>query len=106
MLERIVDSLGPGSQGNDPLYRRLAASLVGAIKRGEIEIGSRLPAERPLAQALALSRSTVVSAYDLLEQDGWIARKRGSGTIVAPSARSGVPDRDALVTTLGRNAAF
>lgn len=106
MLERIVATLGPWSQGNDPIYRRLAESLAGAIKRGELEIGSRLPAERPLAQALALSRSTVVSAYDLLEQDGWIARKRGSGTIVAASARAGVPDRDALITTVGRNAAF
>jgi DNA-binding transcriptional MocR family regulator len=64
------------------LYRLLAAALQQAILRGDIAAGSRLPAARRLAQQLAASRTTVVAAYDLLRQDGWVERRIGSGTWV------------------------
>ena len=45
-----------------PLYRRLVTLLEGAIARGDVPAGMRLPPERDLAAALDISRATVVSA--------------------------------------------
>jgi DNA-binding transcriptional MocR family regulator len=60
--------------------------LADAIRRGVgdgvIPVGSRLPAERALAESLAVSRTTVNAAYGLLENGGWLERKQGSGTMV------------------------
>ena len=56
----LVGALGKWSDGDGPVYRRLARTLEALIDRGEIEPGSRLPAERVLAAALAVSRTTVV----------------------------------------------
>lgn len=80
----LLDVLGPWSQGEGPLYRLLEEGLRAAILRGDIASGTRLPAERELAQALAVSRTTVAAAYELLQQDEWVERRRGSGTWVRP----------------------
>jgi DNA-binding transcriptional MocR family regulator len=68
--------------GAGPVYRRLAAAIRAAIERGELKPGGRIPSERALAKRLAVSRTTVVSAYEELRRDGLIASRRGSGTRV------------------------
>ena len=65
-----------------PRYCRLASAATAAIAAGWLPAGARLPAERPLAAALAVSRTTVVGAYELLREQGWIETRRGSGTRV------------------------
>ena len=79
--------LGPSlagwtANGPGPLYRRLAESIRGAIRRAEMPSGTRLPTERALAAELSVSRSTVVAAYDLLREEGWLESRQGSGTWV------------------------
>ncbi len=74
--------LGAWSHAPGPLYRLLAHALRNAILTGDIPAGTRLPAERALAAALAVSRNTVVAAYDALEQEALITRRHGSGTWV------------------------
>lgn len=81
--------LGPWADGEGPLYRKLARALAAAIDRGDIEAGSRLPAERVLAEALAVSRTTVVAAYETLRTDERVASRRGSGTRVRGSSSRG-----------------
>lgn len=76
--------LGRWSAGSGPLYARLAEALRTAIARGDIPPDTRLPAERQLAKSLNVSRSTVVSAYDVLYSEGLVSRRRGSGTWVEP----------------------
>jgi DNA-binding transcriptional MocR family regulator len=85
-MSRVVgpEVLGRWSAGSGPLYRRLADALRTAVARGDIPADTRLPAERVLARSLNVSRSTVVSAYDLLYAEGLLLRKQGSGTRVAP----------------------
>jgi DNA-binding transcriptional MocR family regulator len=78
----LVGVLGKWSEGEGPVYRRLARALEEAIDRGELEPGSRLPAERVLAAALAVSRTTVVSAYEELRAGERVESRRGSGTRV------------------------
>ena len=43
-------------------------------------MGVRLPAERELALAVALSRATVTAAYRRLRDDGWALARQGAGT--------------------------
>jgi DNA-binding transcriptional MocR family regulator len=79
-------SLGNWAQGEGPSYRRLAEALRTAIRRGEVGPGERLPAERVLARLLSVSRTTVVSAYEILRQEEWLESRQGSGTRVSSGA--------------------
>jgi len=77
----VVDELGDWSRPG-PLYRQLAWAIGRAVERGTIAPGARLPSERSLAAALAVSRGTAVAAYDQLVGDGILERLMGSGTFV------------------------
>jgi DNA-binding transcriptional MocR family regulator len=72
------------------LHVLLAARLRRLIDEGELSPGEPLPPDRALAAALAVGRSTVVAAYDLLRQDERIVRRQGSGTRVAGAEPGGV----------------
>lgn len=78
--------VGIGSQSG-PLYRRLSQGLTELIDRGELPPLAGLPPERALAEALTLSRTTVVAAYRVLADDGRVERRRGSGTTVRAARR-------------------
>jgi DNA-binding transcriptional MocR family regulator len=82
----LSQRLGRWSSGRGPLYVLLAARLRALIDDAELPPGGRLPPDRVLAAALAVGRSTVVAAYDLLAVEGRIVRRQGSGTRVAGSA--------------------
>jgi DNA-binding transcriptional MocR family regulator len=75
--------------GGGGLYRRLADAIAALIGSAELPVGARLPAERRLAEALAVSRSTVVAAYDELRARGLVGSRRGSGTTIARAASRG-----------------
>jgi DNA-binding transcriptional MocR family regulator len=81
--ETFVDLLGDWASGADPLNEQLAAAIGRAIALGLLPPGTRLPAERELAQALSLSRTTIVGAYDRLRASGLARSRQGSGTRVA-----------------------
>ncbi|MFE7860799.1 GntR family transcriptional regulator, partial [Streptomyces sp. NPDC057403] len=76
------DGDGDGD-GSGSAYRRLAAALRGLVRDGRIPPGTRLPAERRLAAALAVSRTTVTAAYGLLRATGHAESHHGSGTYAA-----------------------
>ena len=82
----LAERLGRWSAGRGPLSALLATRLRQLIDEGELPSGEPLPPDRALASALAVGRSTVVAAYDLLRRDGRIVRRQGSGTQVAGSA--------------------
>jgi DNA-binding transcriptional MocR family regulator len=84
---RLVALLGRWPNSRGPLYRQLATRLEELIVRGEIGAEQRLPAERALADALAISRTTAVAAYDVLRDRGLVERRRGSGTWVSRPSR-------------------
>src|SRR4026208_1788960 len=66
----LVELIGPWASGADPLNEQLADALTRAIEVGLLPPGTRLPAERELARELALSRTTIVAAYDRLRPAG------------------------------------
>ena len=78
----LVPLIGDWSTAAGPLYSRLARAMQSAIEAGELAAGTRLPPERPLAQALGVSRTTVVLAYGKLRERGLLESRQGSGTWV------------------------
>ncbi|MGW1176209.1 MocR-like transcription factor YczR [Kitasatospora sp. NPDC002543] len=66
-----------------PAYRTLAGQIRLLVTEGRLPVGARLPAERELATALALSRTTVATAYETLRGDGYLRSRRGSGSWTA-----------------------
>jgi regulatory GntR family protein len=63
-------------------YRGLASALRDAIASGDLPVGAKLPPERELAASLSIGRTTVVSAYNLLQAESLIVTKQGAGTWV------------------------
>ncbi len=70
------------------LAQRLAQALRRAIASGLLADGVQLPAERAMAKALAVSRSTVTTALEDLRADGVIVSRQGSGSVVHGGSRS------------------
>jgi len=60
----------------------VAAYLRRAIFDGFYQVGDRLPAERQLAESVSTSRATVREALSILESEGFVTRRQGSGTFV------------------------
>jgi GntR family transcriptional regulator/MocR family aminotransferase len=66
-----------------PLYRQLYQTLRKAILSGQLSAESQMPSTRALSRQLAVSRMTVINAYDQLFAEGYIEGRSGSGTYVA-----------------------
>jgi GntR family transcriptional regulator/MocR family aminotransferase len=66
----------------------LTDRLRAAISNGHLPVGARLPATRTLAADLGISRGVVTEAYQRLTEDGQVAGRGRSGTVVVAA-----PDR-------------
>lgn len=66
-----------------PLHRQLYDQVRGVILSGRLAPGARLPSSRALTRELAVSRNTVVTAFEQLLSEGYIEGKTGSGTYVS-----------------------
>ncbi|MGJ6961857.1 PLP-dependent aminotransferase family protein [Streptosporangium sp. G11] len=72
-----------------PYYRVLAQTVRSLVLDGRLPVRVRMPAERHLAEALGVSRTTVTSAYDLLREQGYLESRQGAGSWTAlPDASS------------------
>lgn len=78
------------------LYRQVADQMRALIERGELAHGSRLPAERELAQMFGVSRPTIREALIVLEVEGFIDIRMGSGIYVTarPAPAADAPPED------------
>ncbi|MFD2467054.1 MocR-like transcription factor YczR [Amycolatopsis silviterrae] len=87
---RLATLLGEWRQrGSRQGASDLAAAVELHVLDGQLPIGTRLPAERELADALGVSRTLIGAALDRLRADGLVASRRGAGSWVA-----GVGHRD------------
>src|SRR5436190_244418 len=64
------------------LYRHIADQVTRLIDSGDFRVGSRLPAERELAEKLGVSRPSVREALIALEVEGVVDVRGGSGVFV------------------------
>ena len=67
-----------GQRRHESIVQRFHA----LIQQGVLEHGSKLPAERVLAEQLKVSRSSVREAIRTLELQGLVVAKHGSGTFI------------------------
>ena len=74
-----------------PLYRQVADEIKGLIAAGELLEGSSLPPVRQVAADLGVNLNTIATAYRVLQKEGFIKIKHGSGALVA----SRVPRQEA-----------
>ncbi len=73
------------------LYEQVASRLQHLIKDGTLKPGDRLPSVRKLRAQLAVSTSTVLEAYRLLEDRGLITARPQSGYYVKVTASTAEP---------------
>lgn len=71
-------------ESETPLYQQIGNYLRNAILSGKLSADTRLPAYRQLAHDLGVNRATIENAYALLEAEGLVFSRMGSGTYVLP----------------------
>ncbi len=72
-----VDPSGPLG-----LADQIAAQVRGALARGDLTPGERLPPARQLAEGLEVNMHTVLRGYAILRDEGLIELRRGQGARV------------------------
>ena len=71
-------------------YIELMKWIRSQIASGDFEVGTKLPPEIELGRKFSISRQTVRQATSILESEGLLGRRRGSGTYVLST---GIPKR-------------
>ena len=77
-----------------PIYVQVKKYILDEIKQGVLKTGDKLPTERELSQKLRVSRNTISTAYDLLEQEGVLVSYQGKGTFVAQEDKTWQQERE------------
>src|SRR6478609_973277 len=90
---RALSAALGGWRTREPAYEALADGIRLLCLDNRLAPRTALPAERELAAALRLSRSTVAAAYRSLRDSEHIASTRGSGSVTLPLRRRD-PGRD------------
>jgi GntR family transcriptional regulator len=67
-----------------PAYRRIHGVIRDRIEKGHLRPGDTVDSERELARRHRVSLMTARHALAELERDGFVERRRGAGTFVAP----------------------
>ncbi|MCI1717086.1 GntR family transcriptional regulator [Clostridium sp.] len=68
---------------NIPLYLQVKKQIIYLIRNNILRVGNKMPTERELSESLKISRNTVSSAYNELEEEGILKSYQGRGTFVA-----------------------
>jgi len=63
----------------ESMTRQIATQLTDLISAGAVAVGSMLPSERTLADALGVARNVVRGSYDYLEKSGLVEREGRAG---------------------------
>jgi DNA-binding transcriptional MocR family regulator len=100
-------------QSPKPIYLQIRDRLSRLIKSGALQPGDRLPSIRCLAESLQVNKLTIIEAYNVLEADGIISARQGSGyfvnSIPLPSANlksTFAPAQNVVIPEQGRSSFF
>jgi GntR family transcriptional regulator len=80
-----VNEISFSSLRNPSLIERIRKSLLDRIIDGRFTPGERLPSEPELAGMLGVSRNSLREAITLLENEGFLSRRKGVGTFITHS---------------------
>jgi GntR family transcriptional regulator len=103
----MTDSLVQPLRSNKlRLSARAHHYLQGLIEDGTFHPGEQLPSQNELALQLGISRATLREALLDLEREGFVVRRQGVGTFVAPEfenrLESGVERLESILETAAR----
>jgi len=82
----------PAGTETQPLYEELASSLLRLIEQDTLRPGHRVPSVRSMSLQRGVSISTVLQAYTVLENRGYLEARPQSGYYVRPRPLTGVPE--------------
>lgn len=68
--------------GESPIYIQIKNYIKEMILKGILKHGEKLPSTRELSLILRVSRNTIITAYELLQDEGYIYILRGKGTFI------------------------
>jgi GntR family transcriptional regulator/MocR family aminotransferase len=109
MRQRIqfpLDLLSLDVEAETSLQRQLYNELSSLILGGKLKPNTRLPSSRSLAEELAISRNTVIAAYDTLLAEGYVECRSGSGTWISqlpePTKKQRSPQEELQLPQLSR----
>jgi GntR family transcriptional regulator/MocR family aminotransferase len=92
----------------EPISRRIYQAIRAQILGGTLHPGETLPSTRELADHLSVSRTTTISAYELLLAEGFIQSRQGARTVVAegtnPEPRPAVDEIPIRLSRFGEAA--
>ncbi|MGX5802912.1 rhizopine catabolism transcriptional regulator MocR [Bradyrhizobium sp. Arg314] len=77
-----LDMLAVNRASPEHLSRQLYHGLVAIIRDRTLAPGSELPSTRALAAELGLGRNTIVTAYDQLVTEGYLANRQGARPVI------------------------
>ncbi len=90
------------SKSKTPLFRQLYQQIRQAILQNQLKADYRIPSSRDLMEQLRVSRTTVITAIDLLVAEGYLKTSRGRGTFVT----SEIPDEQLLPDSFNTDPVF
>ncbi|MCT8976472.1 GntR family transcriptional regulator [Clostridium sp. CX1] len=82
----IIIEIRINKESGVPLYLQVKKQIMDLIKNGFLKVGNKMPTERELSEKLKVSRNTISTAYNELEQEGVLKSYQGRGTFVAEEA--------------------
>ena len=88
-FELSLNQRAPGQNLATWLYRE----LLSAVLEGRLKPGIKLPSTREFAQRYGISRGTVVSAFERLQDEGYLISHVGIGTLVNAKVPTSNPMR-------------
>jgi len=78
-----------------PLYQQIVDGVKALIARGDLREGATLPSVRQVAGDLGINLNTIAVAYRRLQEEGFLAIRHGTGTVVS-SRRARAVEEDEL----------
>lgn len=82
-------------------YEKAIAYILDKIKSGELSIGSKLPAERVIADTLHIGRNSTREALSILHGMGMVDRVHGSGNYISEHVNDTIYQMLVLMLALG-----
>jgi GntR family transcriptional regulator len=81
-------TMDPDWNDSQPIYRQIRERVVAMILDGLLKEGDALPSVRNVATETRVNPLTVLKAYQGLEAESLVEKRRGLGMFVAPGARN------------------
>ena len=91
--------------GDRPVYQQIMENIRGAILRGELKPGGKIPSVRDLAAAAQVNPNTMQRAMTELEREGLLVSGGTSGRTVTENPEVLEKMRDVILKELARECA-